>query len=332
MPPHAALMQVLTGKWISSAVSAVAQFGIADLLENGPKTIPELAAATKTNAEALYRVLRACASIGIFNEQPDGKFANTPLSDPLRTNAIPCIRHLAMMMIEDWHIKCWAELPWSMQTGKPAPLKIYGMTGFEWFAQHPEQSVIFNLAMRDLSQADSPVIASSYDFSRFKTLVDVAGGLGTLLGAILDATPSLRGIVLEMPHVVEQIRKDDTLRKWRGRCEAMAGSFFDGVPASDGYIMKHILHDWDDEAASKILTSCRKAILPGGKVLVVDQVVPAGNTPSPSKIMDIEMLVAPGGKERTADQWDKLFSRSGLKLERIIPMPIPYCIIEGSAG
>ena len=330
MPPHAVLMQVLTGKWISSAVSAVAQFGVADHLEQGPKTVKELADATGTQEQALYRVLRACASIGIFAEQPDGRFANTPLSEPLRSNAVPCVRHMAMMMIEDWQLRSWAELPWSMQTGQPAPKKIFGMTGFEWFSQNPEKGVIFNRAMKDISTADSPVIASSYDYSVFKTLVDVAGGLGTLLGAILDRTPSLHGIVFEMPHVVEQIKREDSLRKWSGRCEPVAGSFFDSVPPSDGYIMKHILHDWEDEPASRILAACRKAILPGGKVLVVDQVVPAGNTPSPSKFMDLEMLVAPGGRERTAEEWEKLFSMSGFKLEHIIQTPATQAIIEGS--
>ena len=306
-------MQILTGKWISSAVSAVAQFAVADHLEQGPKTVKELAETTSTNEQALYRVLRACASIGIFAELPDGRFENTSLSEPLRTNAVPCVRHLAMMLIEDWHLKSWAELPWSMQTGQPAPLKVYGMRGFEWFSQNPEQGVIFNRAMKDISQADSPVIASAYDFSVFKSLVDVAGGLGTLLGVILDRTPTLHGIIIEMRHVVEQIKREDSIRKWTGRCEAVAGSFFEGVPPSDGYVMKHILHDWDDESASKILAACRKSILPGGKVLVVDQVVPAGNTPSPSKIMDLEMLVAPGGKERTAEEWDKIFSQSGVQ-------------------
>ncbi len=329
MPPHAALMQILTSKWISFAVSAVAKFGIADHLENGPKTIPQLAEATGTQQQALYRVLRACASIGIFAELEDGRFENTPLSEPLRTNAVPCVRHLAMMLIEDWHLKSWAELPWSMQTGQPGPMKAYGMTNFEWFGRHPEEGVIFNRAMKDISTADSPVIAAAYDFSVFQSLVDVAGGLGTLLGAILDRTPSLHGVIFEMPHVVEQIHREGSIKKWSGRCEAVAGSFFEGVPKSDGYIMKHILHDWDDESASKILAACRRSILPNGKVLVVDQVVPAGNTPSPSKIMDLEMLVAPGGKERTAQEWDKVFMQSGFKLDRIIPTPATQSILEG---
>ena len=323
-------MQILTGKWISSAVSAVAKFGIADHVEHGPKTIQQLAEATGTQEQALYRVLRAVASIGIFAQLEDGRFENTALSEPLRTNAVPCVRHLAMMMIEDWHLKAWAELPWSMQTGQPGPMKAYGMTNFEWFGRHPDQGVIFNRAMKDISQADSPLIAAAYDFSVFKSLVDVAGGLGTLMGAILDRTPALHGIIFEMLHVVEQIKKEDSLRKWSGRCEAVVGSFFEGVPASDGYIMKHILHDWDDEAASKILRACRKSILPGGKVLVVDQVVPTGNTPSASKIMDLEMLVAPGGRERTTQEWDRLFSQSGFKLERIISTPANQAIIEGS--
>jgi hypothetical protein len=323
-------MQIMMGKMLAAAVSATARFAIADYLEHGPQTVADLAKASGTMEQPLYRVLRACASAGIFEELPDGLFANTPLSEPLRTKAVPCVRHIAMMFFAEWHQRGWTELPWSIETGKSAVYKAYDVAPFEYLAQHPADATLFNQAMMDLSTADSPLIASSYDYSQFKTLVDIGGGLGTLLGAILDRTPSLKGIVFDLPHVMDQIRQDHTLRKWLGRIDAVGGSFFDDVPPSDGYIMKHILHDWDDESSKKILMNCRKSIQPGGKVLVVDQVVPAGNVPSMSKLMDLEMLVLPGGRERTEKEWDALFTASGLKLEKIVTMPIPQSILVGA--
>jgi hypothetical protein len=328
-PPHAALLQMILGKWVSSAISAAAQFGIADYLESGPKSPKELASLTGTQEQPLYRLLRANASVGVFTELEDGRFAQTPLSEPLRTNAKPCVRNMAMMLTDDWHIRSWEQLPWCVETGKPASYKLNGIPMFDWMAQHPEKTVNFNNAMTDLSQGDAAAVVQSYDFSRFEHIVDVAGGHGTLLAAILEQAPKSRGTLFDMPHVIEGAKKARILERFGDRCTLEAGSFFEFLPPADAYMMKYIIHDWYDPECIKILSNCRKGIRPGGRLLVVDQVVPAGNDPAISKIVDIEMLVLPGGMERTEQQFRDLFAASGFRLERIIPMPAPQCIIEG---
>jgi hypothetical protein len=331
-PPHAVLLQMLTGKWVSTMISTLARFGVADHLESGPKSPAELAQLAGAQERALYRVMRAAASLGVFTELQDGRFANTALSEPLRTNAVPCIRNLALMMLDSYHTDSWAELPWCVETGKPAPYKLFGMGGFEWFAQHPEQSVNFHHAMSDLSQADSPVIASSYDFSKFTSIMDVAGGLGTLLAAILARTPELRGTLFEVPMVAEQAQQSPILAPHKDRVEFIGGSFLDDVPSGcDAYVMKHILHDWEDGEACKILDNIRKASGPRGRLLVVEQLVPRRNEPGLAKVMDLEMLVLPGGRERTEQEWKELLEASGFRLENVIQTPVPQCIIEGVA-
>ena len=329
-PPHAALLQMILGKWVSSAISAAAHFAIADHLESGPKSPKELASLTGTQERPLYRLLRANASVGVFVEREDGTFAQTPLSEPLRSNAKPCVRNMAMMLTDEFHVRAWEQLPWCVETGKPAAYKLYGTWMFDWMSQHPEKTGHFNQAMTDMSSGDSAAIVQSYDFSRFEHIVDVAGGYGTLLAAILDQAPKLQGTLVEMPHVVEGAKKAGILERFGNRSTMIAGSMFEDIPAgADAYIMKYIIHDWYDAECIKLLSQCRKGIRPGGRLLVVDQVVPAGNDPAISKIVDLEMLVLPGGMERTEKQFRELFAASGFRLERIIPMPAPQCVIEG---
>jgi len=321
---------MLLGKWVSSAISAAAHFGIADHLESGPKSPKELSVLTGTQERPLYRLLRANASVGVFTELEDGRFAQTPLSEPLRTNAKPCVRHMAMMLTDDWHIRCWEQLPWCVETGKPASYKLHGTGMFDWMAKHPEKTGNFNQAMTDLSSGDASAVVQGYDFSQFEHIVDVAGGHGALLAAILDHTPKLRGTLVEMPHVIEGAKKAGLLERFADRCSLEAASMFESVPAgADAYIMKFIIHDWYDPECVKILGNCRKGIRPGGRLLVVDQVVPARNAPGVSKLMDLEMLVLPGGMERTEEEFRELFGASGFRLERIIPTPALQSIIEG---
>jgi hypothetical protein len=329
-PPHAALLQMILGKWVSSAISAAAHFGIADHLESGPKSPGELAALTRTQERPLYRLLRANASFGVFTELEDGRFAQTPLSEPLRSNAKPCVRNMAMMLTDDWHIRSWEQLPWCVETGKPASYKLNGMPMFDWMSQHPEKTVNFNNAMTDMSSGDAAAVVQSYDFSRFEHIVDVAGGHGTLLAAILDQAPKLRGTLAEMPHVIKGARRAGILDRFANRSALEAVNILESVPAgADAYIMKHIIHDWYDPECIRILSTCRKGIRPGGRLLVVDQVVPAGNEPGISKIVDLEMLVLPGGMERTEQEFRELFDASGFRLDRIIAMPALQCILEG---
>jgi hypothetical protein len=235
-----------------------------------------------------------------------------------------------MMFTDNWHVNVWKELPWSVQTGRSAAYKVYGMNGFEWFEKHPEEAVNFNNGMTDMSQSEAPAVAASCDFSRFKTIVDIAGGFGTLLAAILEKTPGLHGTLFEMPYLIEQAKTAPILAPFADRCSFEGGSFFDAVPSGkDAYIMKHIIHDWDDEKSVQILRNCRKAMKPDSRLLVVEQVVGGRNQPGVAKLLDLEMLVAPGGLERTEAEWRDLYSAAGFRLERFIPTPSPHFIIEG---
>jgi len=322
---------MLTGRWVSTAIGTVAKFGIADHLESGPKSAQELAALTGTNEATLYRLLRATASLGVFTELEDGRFDQTPLSQPLRSNANPCLRNMAMMFLDDWFTRNWSELPWSVQTGQSAAFKVFGKSPWEVFQDQPDQAVNFNNAMTDMSQADSPAIAGAYDFSQFGHIVDVGGGLGLLLASVLRSAPALRGTLFEIPSVAEQAGVSPILKPFLDRCEVQSGSFLDAVtPGADAYMMKHIIHDWDDEHSTKILLNCRRAIKPGGKLLVIDQVVGPRNEPGLAKLMDLEMLVNPGGLERTEEQWKNLFAASGFRLTQIVRTPVPQCVIEGT--
>ncbi|HEY2843324.1 MAG TPA: methyltransferase [Bryobacteraceae bacterium] len=332
-PPYPILLQMILGKWVSTAISVAAYFGLADHLESGPKSPRELAALTGAEERPLYRLLRANASVGVFTELEDGRFAQTPLSEPLRSNARPCARNMALMLIDDWHIRAWEQLPWCVETGQPASQKLYGTGMFDWMSQHPEKTVNFNNAMTDLSQGDGPAAVASYDFSVFTHIVDIAGGHGTLLAAILEKTPGLRGTLFDMPHVIEGAKKAGILEPFSDRCTLASGSFFETVPAdADAYIMKFIIHDWYDAECIKILSLCRQGIRAGGRLLVVDQVVPERNQPGLSKITDLEMLVLPGGMERTAHEFKELFAASGFRLERIISTGAVTSIIEGVAA
>lgn len=324
------MFHLLAGKWVTSALSTAARLGIADHLESGSKAALELAEKVAVKEDPLYRLLRALASVGVFHEGAGRVFSQTPLSDLLRTNAKPCLRNFAMLMGDPWHVNCWMELTWSVETGKPAPYKIYGVGGFQHFAEHPEEAVNFNNAMTDLSLGDGPAVAAAYDFSQFKHLVDVGGGMGALLAAILEKSPALKGTLFDMPYVVDQARKLPLLSSFASRCSFEGGSFFEAVPGADAYVMKYIIHDWDDAEAGVILKNCRKGIRAGGKLLVVDRVVGPANQPDLTKFMDLEMLVLPGGRERSEPEWRDLFSANGFRLERIIQTPGPMCIMEGS--
>jgi hypothetical protein len=233
-------------------------------------------------------------------------------------------------MSDPWHVNCWTKLNWSVETGKPAPYKVFGMPGFEYFSKHPDQAVNFNNAMTDLSLGDGPAVVAAYDFSRFTSIVDVGGGMGALLAGILESTPQLQGTLFDMPYVIEQARKRPLLSNVADRCSFVGGSFFESVPQADAYIMKFIIHDWDDGHASKILTNCRKGIRADGKLLVVDRVVGPPNQPDPTKFMDLEMLVLPGGLERDEEEWRALYAGNGFRLDRIIGTHGPMCILEGT--
>jgi len=328
-PPHVGILEILNGAHVAGAVSCLAQLGIPDLLENGPKSAEELASQIGARPAALYRLMRATACVGALAEDSDGKFSQTPMSAVLCSEAQPSLRGLAIMGGREWHGRGWSYLEYCVKTGKQAVDKIYGMPIFEFFSKNPEEAKIFDDAMMGLSAIDGPAVADAYDFDGIHTIVDVGGGSGLLLATLLEKNPHLTGTLYEMPHVLAGA-KNGALKPFMGRCSLTSGDMFSSVPAgADAYIMKHIIHDWPDDACIKILKSCRQGVNSGGKLLVVDCVIEPGNYFSPGKFLDLQMLIFPGGRERTEAQFRQLLAAAGWKLSRVISTAAQDSIVEG---
>jgi hypothetical protein len=328
-PAHVGILQIINGTYVAGAIACLAQLGIPDLVEAGPKAAEELAPQVNANPQALYRLMRATASVGVLAEGADGKFSETPMSAVLRRNGSPSLRALAIMGGREWHGRGWAHLEHCVRTGKQALDRIYGTPVFEFFGKHPEEAQIFNDAMTALSTIDSPAVAESYSFDQIHSIVDVGGGHGLLLATILARNPHMRGTLYDVPRVVEGA-KDGPLKPLMERCTVASGDMFSSVPAgADAYIMKHIIHDWPDDLCLKILKACRKSVNAGGRVLVVDWVIQPGNDFSPGKFLDLQMLIFPGGRERSEKQFRDLFAAAGWQLTRIVPTAAGESIVEG---
>ena len=326
VPAEATLTQIILGSLASQALYVAAKLGVADHLVDGPKHVDQLAKATETDASSLYRVMRALASLGIFAEHDDRVFAMTPTADPLRSGVPNSLRDVAIFWGEDWHWEVWGKVLYSVRTGKSAWVHMHGDDVFGYFETNPEAGEIFNRAMSSFTGVAAKAVIEGYDFSGIETLIDIAGGHGRLLAGVLEAYPSMRGVLFDLPNVIEGARRVD-------RCEYVTGDFFASVPSGgDAYIMKHIIHDWDDERALKILSNIRKVMKPEARVLLVEAVIAGGNNQDFGKLLDLEMLLFPGGKERTAAEYEELFARAGLRLTRIVPTKSPYSVIEAVAA
>jgi hypothetical protein len=328
-PPQIGMLQILGGAQVAGAVSCLAQLGIPDLLESGPKSAEELAKGIGAQPQALYRLMRATACVGVLAEGPDRKFSQTPMSAVLRSNANPSLRALAIMGGREWHGRAWSSLDHCVRTGKQAMEHIYGESIFEFMKQNPQEAQIFNDTMTNLSMIDGPAVTEAYDFHGINSIVDVGGGHGLLLAIILQKHTNMKGTLYDMPHVVNGAA-DGPLKPVLNRSTIASGDMFSSVPpGADAYIMKHIIHDWPDDLCVKILKACRKGVNPGGKLLVVDCVIQPGNEFSSAKFLDLQMLIFPGGLERTDTQFRELLAASGWKLNRIIPTAATESIVEG---
>lgn len=330
IPPRAVMMGIVSGYWKSQAVYVAARLGLADLLKDGPLSAAQLAERTGTHAPSLYRLLRALASDGIFAEDAQGRFALTPLGQCLRTDVPDSIHAMAVMSCEE-HYRAWGELLYSVQTGKTAFDHVFGKPIFDYLAEHPREGQIFDNAMVSVHGGETPATLEAYDFGGIRTLVDIGGGNGSLLTATLQRYPALRGILYDRAHVVERARPLLERAGVANRCTVMAGDFFQSAPpGGDAYLMRHIIHDWDDERCRTILRHVRSVIPAGGRLLVVESVIPPGNAPSFAKYLDLTMLVVPGGKERTEAEYRELFLASGFRLARIVPTRAEVSVIEGA--
>jgi hypothetical protein len=326
------MLQLLNGISVAGAIGCLARLGVAELVDAGPRSAEDLAAQIGAQPGPLYRLMRATASVGVLSEGSDGKFSQTPLSALLRRNSSPSLRALADMGAREWHALGWSRLEHSVRTGKTALDEVLGKPVFQYFQENPAEAKIFNDAMTNISTLDSPAVAAAYSFEGIGSVVDVAGGHGLLLATVLGRNPHLKGTLLDAPHVVEGA-KEGPLKPYLSRCTLVGGDMFSSVPpGADAYMMKHIIHDWPDELCIKLLKLCRKAVNPGGRLLVVDGVIRPGNEFSPDKFLDLQMLLFPGGMERTEEQFGKLLAASGWRLNRVVPTQAGIAIIEGLPG
>lgn len=328
IPPHAQVVQMAMGYVVSRALYVCAKLGLADLLAGGPRNSDDLAAQCGANPGALFRLLRAMASLGLFTEVSPRRFALTPMGHALRSDAPGKARSTVMALAGVWAWAAFGEFEHAVRTGMPGAEKAVGMNMFDYFAQHPDEAALFNDAMIGVHGEEPAAVAEAFDFSGIGTLVDVGGGTGNLIAAILRATPGLRGILFDMPHVADAATRRIADLGLADRCSVQPGSFFDAVPAGDAYILSHIIHDWDEQRCLRILGNCRRAA-PGARVLIVEMVIPPGDAPHPGKLLDLMMLNAPGGMERTAEEYRSLLAKADYRLSRIVPTGSPVSVIEG---
>lgn len=315
---------------LAPALYAVARLEVAEALEKGPLPVAELARSVGAHPESLHRVIRALATVGVFEEAPDGRIGHTAKSRLLLKAHPRSIRAIALFFGEPFRWETAGQLFHSVKTGEPAFEARHGQTLFDYLTDHPDAAEVFDSAMTAFSATSNDDVLAAYDFSRHDVLCDVGGGHGSLLFAILEKYPSVRGVVYDLPHVVRQTAEASAKRGLVARMEVAAGSFFERVPGgADAYLLKSIIHDWDDERAALVLSRCREALRPGGRVLVVERVIPPGNEPFDAKLVDLEMMaLTPGGKERTREQYEALFSRAGLRIVAIHASPSSRSIIE----
>ncbi len=323
-------MQVASGFIGSAALYTATELGIADHLASGPQTTAHLANATGTNEDALYRVLRLLASLGIFVESSPRCFGLTPAAAPLRSNVAGSARGVARFLPDPFHFRIYANLLDAVRTGTPAANTTLGMPVFEYLAGDPGYSRIFNDAMTGFSADEVPAALEAYDFGGATQIVDVAGGHGELLLSILQRYPKARGVLADLDHVVEGARPRIASAGLADRCTVVACDFFAAVPeGGDVYLLKHIIHDWDDARATTILKNIHRAMGPtAGRVIVLDAVIAPGAEPDFAKFLDIEMLALPGGRERSEAEFRALLAGAGFHLTRVTPTTAPISVLE----
>jgi SAM-dependent methyltransferase len=323
-------MQLISGKCLSRCVSLAAELGIADMLVDGPRDVGTLATGTGTRSDALYRVLRALTTAGVFDELPERQFRNNPLSATLISGAEHSVRQYARWFGRELHWRMYSGLETSVRSGRPWAANEYpDKMPFEVLAEHPADQDVFHRAMAELSEADGPSIAQAYDFGRFQRIMDIGGGHGTLARLIAAKAPNSKLTVLYLPHVIEGAREWLANSGFANQIDFKRGSFLESMPGPvDLCVLKHILHDWDDETALRILTNCRNALSEDGRVLVCEMVIAPGPEGLAAIALDIEMLVGAGGRERTETEFSELFGAVGLRLEQVIRTIAPIRLLE----
>ena len=329
--PAMTLREMLTGYWVSQSIYAIAKLGVADLLSSGPQNDEQLASSLGVNKNALYRIMRTLSSHGLFAEDEKHNFALTPLGSLLQTEVPGSMRAMAVWNGE-LSYRAWGAVMHSIETGQPALRHALGMKLFEYLSQNPESRQVFDAAMTGLALQVSQAVATAYDFSGIKRIVDVGGGEGTLAATILLAHHDMKAIVFDLPDAVENARKQIELMGLGSRCEVVGGDFFEHVPpGGDCYLLASVIHDWDDEHSLRILKQCRRAMDQGTRLLLVDCVITDSCEPRFSKLLDLQMLVVTGGLERTEARFTELLAAAQFRVTKIIRTAVPESIVEAVA-
>jgi hypothetical protein len=323
------LTRMVAGTALSRAICTIGELGVADHIESGaPQPVEKLARLTGAHEASLYRMLRFTASYGVFREMAHREFDHTSLSAALRSDAEGSFRAAARMFHSIF--AGWDGFHHTIQTGEPSFQKVYGQPLFNYIGAHPELAPVFDAGMTAFHGHETGAMLDAYDFSDVETLADIGGGNGSLLGAVLQRYPRLRGILYDLGHVAGRAREAIQALGLEKRCSVLEGSFFDSVPeGADAYLMRHVIHDWTDEQAVRILTNCRKVVPRHGRILVVEFAVPSANEASLGKDADMIMLAFPGGSERTEEEYRALFEQSGFRLSQVTPTRSAVCVIEG---
>jgi O-methyltransferase domain/Dimerisation domain len=330
VPPPLQMLQIISGFWVARCIYVVAKLGLADLINDEPKTAEQLAAATGTHAPSLFRVLRALASVGLMMQDEQGRFAATPVLLTLRSDAPGSLRAFAMSELGEEHYPAWGELLYSVRTGGIAFDHAFGESVWEFFASHEENAKIFNDSMTGMTGQATEAMHAAYQFTGINVLMDVGGGHGGLLTSILKRNPAMRGILFDSPQVIEGAKSHLAGSEIADRCEFVGGDFFKSVPeGADAITLKWIIHDWNDQQSVAILKNCHKSLPENGKLILTEAVVPNTAEPHFSKFIDLNMLVMTGGRERTAEEFRRLYEDSGFRLTRIVPTESPFSVIEG---
>jgi hypothetical protein len=323
------MLDLISGFWISQAIYVAAKLGIADLLQDGPKSAADLAKQAEAHEPSLYRVLRTLASRAIFSEDTDRLFALSPAAEWLRSDKPGSLRPYAIMMGEHWVWRSVGEMLHSVRTGESGFEHVFGARTFDYYAEHPHAARFAVEGMTSRSAAENVAIVGAYDFSGISTIIDVAGGQGTLLSSILTANSNLRGTLFDMRHVLDAADPLIVRAGLQERCDLAAGNFFDCVPpGADIYILKKVIHDWEDSDARTILSNCRRAMPKSSRLLLIELIVPAPSVPSFAKMLDLLMLAYAGGRERTEDEYRELLTSAGFRLQHVIPTSSTVSIVE----
>ena len=329
VPPPAAVLRLVTGMWAAKAVATAASLRIPDVLAQGPKTAQEVAQAVGADPSAVYRLMRGVASIGILDAQGD-RFSLTPLGEILRSDVPGSMRSALVAEMAPGHWLPWGLLEDAVRTGKPAAQKALGMDVWTYYEKNAEEGFLFAEAMSGLSTLAIYAVLGVYSFAGARKVVDVGGSHGAFLAAVLQRETTARGVLFDRPEVIEGAGAALEGAGVSSRVERVAGDFFHGAPSGgDVYLLKHVLHDWSDDECVTILRHVREAMATDARVVVVEMLIGAGGPPSPAPLVDLNMLVLLGGKERTADEFGALFARAGLALTSVTPTPSPFGVIEG---